>query len=491
MSLSLQPLSLSLRGITKRFGSTCALEHAELDVRGGTLHALLGENGAGKTTLMRMAFGMLQPDAGEIMVGGAIQRFRSSASAIAAGIGMVHQHFLLVNAMTVAENVALGEARGTRWFGRFNPRRTAARVRTIGVESGLVLDPSTRVTELSVGAQQRLEIVKALAREARLLILDEPTATLSPDEAQELYRWLRAFVDRGGTVVLITHKIREALGIADAVTVLRRGRTVLSGCPASLTESEVVTALLGQRRHVSVPQARTERVETGDVVMRLDGASVWDRSGITRLHDTSIEIRAGEVVGVVGVEGSGQRELLRLLAGRLVPNRGRVSRPEAVGFVPEDRVQDGLIPELSLIENAALVGAGAGWGQMPWQALSRSVAQLIDAFDVRTAGPHARARELSGGNQQKFLLGRELSTATRALVVENPTRGLDMVAAESITRNIVRAAHQLGVAVVYYSNDVEEVLQVSDRILVCFAGRVREAVSQSPEEVARAMVGAA
>ena len=292
-------------------------------------------------------------------------------------------------------------------------------------------------------------------------------------------------------MVLITHKIRDALNIADAITVLRRGRTALSGFRASLTESEVVTALMGQRRQVSVSQTRTERVEVGDVVMRLDNASVWERSGITRLHDTSIQIRAGEVVGVVGVEGSGQQELLRLLAGRLLPNRGRVIRPEAVGFVPEDRMQDGLIPELSLVENAALVGAGAGRGQMPWQALSRSVAQLIDAFDVRTEGPHARARELSGGNQQKFVLGRELSTATRALVVENPTRGLDMVAAESVTRNIVRAAHQSGVAVVYYANDVEEVLRISDRILVCFAGLVREVVSRLPEEVARAMVGAA
>ena len=484
------PLSLSLRDITKRFGGTVALDGALLTVRGRTLHALLGENGAGKTTLMRIAFGMLRADAGVVIVDGTERRFRSSADAIGAGIGMVHQHFLLVGAMTVAENVALGVVSSATGGSRFDPRAAAARVRQTGEETGLLLDPSARVAELPVGAQQRVELLKALTREARLLVLDEPTAVLAPAEASELYRWLRAFVGRGGTVVLVTHKLREALQVADDVTVLRRGRTVLSGRCSDFTEASVIRALLGE----SAPTAR-DRVAgraplTGEAVLRLDGVSVVDQAGVTRLRDATLEVRAGEIVGVAGVEGSGQHELLRVLAGRLAATSGRVMRPDVVGLVPEDRLRDALIPEFSLVENAALVGAGSARGRMPWRALTRRVAQFLESFEIRATGPQALASELSGGNQQKFVIARELFSAGKALVVDNPTRGLDIRATERVLRDITNAARTAGAAVVFHSSDLDEVLGLADRVYVCFAGHVSE-VRKEPTTIARAMVGAA
>ena len=369
--------ALSLRGITKRFGNVAALDGARFDVRRGTLHALLGENGAGKTTLMHLAFGILQPDAGSIEVDGVERHWRSSADAIAAGIGMVHQHFLLIPAMTVAENVALGD-RGV--FRRFDARAAADRVRRIGADTGLVLDPAARAADLPVGAQQRLEIVKALAREARLLILDEPTAVLSPAESKELYEWLRAFVAKGRTVVLITHKVREALVLADDVTVLRRGRTLLSGEVRQLEESAVMHAMVGgsvdERESLSVVS------EPGAVVMSLDRVSVTDHRGVQRLRDISIDVRSGEIVGVAGVEGSGHHELLRVLAGRLSPSDGSVRIPARTSFVPEDRLRDALIPSMTLVENLALKDAGTARGRMPWKEYARRAEATVRAHDV-------------------------------------------------------------------------------------------------------------
>jgi ABC-type uncharacterized transport system ATPase subunit len=375
--------ALSARGITKKFGSTVALDDAQFDVRRGTVHALLGENGAGKTTLMRIAFGMLQPDTGTIEVRGTTRRWTSSADAIAAGIGMVHQHFLLVPAMTVAENVSLGD-RGM--FGGFDPRVAAERVRRIGADTGLVLDASSRAGDLPVGAQQRLEIVKALARDAKILILDEPTAVLSPAESRELYAWLRSFVSRDGTVVLITHKVREALAIADDVSVLRRGRTVLSGASHALDESVVVDAMVGGAAAIEQRAPTTAPSAVGAPIISLQDVSVADERGVHALRDVSLEVRAGEIVGIAGVEGSGQRELLRILAGRLAPESGSVRIPLHVGFVPEDRLRDALIPTMSLFENLALKEAGTLRGTMRWSDFSRRAETAIRDHDVRTAG---------------------------------------------------------------------------------------------------------
>jgi simple sugar transport system ATP-binding protein len=478
-------LSLSLRGVTKRFGSTVALDGAELAVRAGTLHALLGENGAGKTTLMRLAFGMLRADAGTIVLGGVERRWQSSADAITAGIGMVHQHFLLVPAMTVAENVALGTH---GFFSGFDPRRVANHVRQLGSQTGLLLDPDARVSELPVGAQQRLEIVKALARDAQLLILDEPTAVLSPRESHELYAWLREFVAGGRTAVLITHKVREALAVADDVTVLRRGRTVLFGEVSGLSEGAVVRALLGEQLGDSGAETEAPASSTfGGPVLVLERGTVIDARGVTRLREASLEVRAGEIVGVAGVEGAGQHELLRVLAGRLTPTRGTVRLPRRIGFVPEDRLRDALIPDMTLVENLALKEAASARGVMPWRAYGARTRATVRGHDVRTGGVDSLVGTLSGGNQQKFVLGRELEGAPEALVVENPTRGLDIRATAQVLGRL-HAARAEGVAVVAYSSDLDEVMSIADRLVVCFAGRLLP-VATDAEAAARAMVG--
>ncbi len=474
-------LHLSLDAITKRFGATLALDNASITVRGGTLHALLGENGAGKTTLMRLAFGMTQPDSGVIALNGTPCHWRSSAGAIAAGIGMVHQHFLLVPAMTVAENVALGD-RGV--FTGFSPRDAADRVRRIGAETGLILDPDSRVGDLPVSAQQRLEIVKALARNAKFLILDEPTAVLTPREAQELYEWLRGFVIRGGTVVLITHKLREALSIADDVTVLRRGRCVLSAPAAELNETTIVQAMLGGRID---PSPVPEKGTVGPVVLRIMDVAVDDDQGVRRLTEATLDISAGEIVGVAGVEGSGQRELLRVLAGRVQPTTGQVRIPERVGFVPEDRHRDALIPEMTLVENVALQDASLRTGRMQWASIASQTAALVHAHDVRTADITVPVASLSGGNQQKFVLARELAGAPPALIAENPTRGLDVRATAQVLLQL-RQARAQGVAIVVYSSDLDEILALADRIVVCFNGRVISTQADG-DAIARAMIG--
>jgi len=482
-----QPPALSLRGISKRFGQTLALDAAELLVRPGSVHALLGENGAGKSTLMRIAFGMQQPDTGTIEVSGRTYNWKSSAAAIDAGLGMVHQHFLIVPAMTVAENVALGD-RG--FFRAFNPRVAAERVRRIGELTGLVLDPSARACDLPVGAQQRLEIVKAMARDARLLIFDEPTAVLSPHETVELYAWMRRFVEGGKAVVLITHKVREALAVADDVTVLRRGRSVLTGQSHSLAESDVVGALLGEAA-TAFPAARSPTasvVTPGKVVIRLNSVSTAALTGGATLRECSAEVRAGEILGIAGVEGAGQRELLRVFAGRLVPERGVVTGPARTGFVPEDRQRDALIGELSLVENFAMKEAAERSGTMPWTSYEARTANAIQSHDVRAGSTAVQAATLSGGNQQKFVIGRELEGSPDALIVENPTRGLDIRATSEVLTQL-RAARDAGVAVVAYSSDLDEVLSVADRMLVCFNGTVTETAVDATA-VGRAMLGA-
>ncbi len=493
-----------LADVVKRYGETTALDGASLAVGAGTLHAVLGENGAGKTTLMRVAFGLVRPDAGEVRVYGAARRFASPAAAIAAGVGMVHQHFTIVPAMTVAENVALGGR------GRFDPQSAADRVRAVGAETGLTLDPAAVAGALPVAAQQRLEIVKALARAARVLILDEPGAVLSPDEADELLAWLRRWVDGGGTAVLVTHKLRDALRHADAVTVLRRGRTVLArpvgrGADA-LTEAALATAMLGEGATAPAPEVAADPAALAGAAPddRRDGAPARDRTavvradrvraadawGVVRVRDATFSLYAGEIVGVAAVEGSGQYELLRLLAGRLAPTAGTLERPAQVAFIPEDRQRDALLVDASLAENLALAGAGARRGRVAWRALADRAAALAAAFDVRGGGPATPAAALSGGNQQKFVVARELAggVAPALVVAENPTRGLDIRASAAV-RARLRAARDAGAAVVVYSSDLDEVLALADRVVVVYDGRVLEA-ARDREVVGRLMLGA-
>ncbi|MCE2901068.1 MAG: ABC transporter ATP-binding protein [Gemmatimonas sp.] len=481
---------LSLEGITRSFGVVRALDEASLTVRCGTVHALLGENGAGKSTLMRVAFGLLQPDAGVIRWQGAPVTLRSPAAALASGIGMVHQHFTLVGAMTVAENVALGG------HGRFDPAAAAARVRDVAARAGLVLDPDARVDTLPVGAQQRAEIVKALARDVQLLILDEPTAVLAPAEATELLAWVRRHADAGNAVVLITHKLRDALAVADDITVLHKGHTVLTTPARETTQEALATAMLGARATSGSTTAPTltetathtaARAHTGTAVLSAHAVSWRDARGVQRVRDASLEVRAGEIVGLAAVEGAGQHELLRLLAGRLPPTSGRLVRPDAVGFVPEDRHRDALLLDAPLFENTALRDAGRRQGRMDWRAFRSRTASLLSAFDVRAPHPGVAVRTLSGGNQQKFVLGRELADTPPALVVENPSRGLDFRATAAV-QQALRVARDAGTAVVMYSSDLDEVLLLADRVYAMHAGRVYE-VTGDREAVGRAMLG--
>lgn len=480
------PDALVLAGVTRRFGNVKALDAATLRVRAGTVHAVLGENGAGKTTLMRVAFGLIQPDAGSVQVRGIVRKFASPGDALAAGIGMVHQHFTLVPAMTVAENVALGA------HGHFGAQGWATRVQEIGFNTGLLLDPTARVEDLSVGAQQRCEIVKALARNVELLILDEPTAVLAPAESQELLKWMRGFANSGGTVVLITHKLRDALSFADDITVLRRGATVLSKTVPELSESELTSAMLGEAGSAksagaSPTSANTLTGNTAKVVLSAQNATHRDSTGVLRVQNASLEVREGEIVGIAAIEGAGQRELLRLLAGRLLPTTGKITTSSTIGFVPEDRHADALMLSASLVENVALRNAGSRSGRMPWPELRNATREIIAEYQVRANGVDVEARTLSGGNQQKLIVGRELANAPAALVVENPTRGLDFQATAAM-HEALRAARNRGTAVLIYSSDLDEVLELSDRVFVMHSGILRES-NHDRDAVGRAMLG--
>ena len=483
--MTASPPRLELTAIRRQYGQVTALDDAGIVVHRGEVHALLGENGAGKSTLMKIAFGLEQPDAGTIRIDGTTLRFRSPADAMASGVGMVQQHFALVDAMTVAENVALATP------GRYDLAASREALLRAGRESGLLLDPDAVVGELPVGAQQRLEIVRALVRDSRILILDEPTAVLAPAEAADLLAWTRRFADDGGSVVIIAHKLREILPIADRVTVLRRGRTVLRGEPvAAVTETSLSEAMLGtSATPAATAVARTDSAPAGAPVIVLTNVGAEDRRGVVRLRDVTLSVRSGEIVGIAAVEGAGQRELLRILAGRMSATRGTVSLPDTIGFVPEDRQRDAVVLESSLTENVALRNAGARRGLMDWSTLRAQTATLMATHDVRANGPDSALRGLSGGNQQKLVLGRELAASPAALVVENPTRGLDIRATAAI-HAALRQARADGTAVVVYSADLDEVLALADRVIVVAGGVVRQTTGQR-DEVGRAMLSTA
>ena len=477
--------ALELLHIGKRYGAVVALEDVRLVVRRGTIHALLGENGAGKTTLMRVAYGMVRPDTGHIRVSGHETRLTSPLDAIGVGIGMVHQHFTLVPAMTVAENLALGGR------GRLRAREMVARVHAIAERTGFALDPDVRVESLPVGAQQRVEIAKALARNATTLILDEPTALLAPSEIEDLQRWLRNYVGTGNSAVLITHKLREALTVADDVTVLRRGRVAFAGPAPSTSAQQLTVAMIGSARADEGGTAAPS-IAIGAVVFAAERVGVTDRAGRFRIRDATFTVRGGELVGIAAVEASGQRELLRALAGRHEISTGSLTRPDVVGFVPEDRHQDAMLLDRSLSENLALRGAGRRHGLLAWTDVRARTAALVRAYDIRTGDADARARELSGGNQQRLVLARELEAtsdqaAPCALVVENPTRGLDVHAAAAVHRRL-REACGRGGAIIAYSSDLDELLALASRVLVIFNGTVRE-VPIDRVAIGRAMLG--
>jgi ABC-type uncharacterized transport system ATPase subunit len=476
--------ALSLIGIRKRYGAVVALDKASLAIQPGTVHALLGENGAGKTTLLRIAYGLTMPDEGGIQVDGRELRIRSPADAIRSGIGMVQQHFTLVPAMTIAENVALGVA---------TARRLSAETSALASEVGLQLDSTTPVRELSISEQQRVELLKALSRGARVLILDEPTAALAPSDADRLLAWLRAFRERGGSIVLITHKLREALEIADEISVLRNGALTWSGPRERATLDELVTAMLGETPPTTGSPHTDSREGTESVerhaVAHAVALDVRDTRGVTRVKDASLRIAAGEIVGVAGVEGSGTRELLLALAGRVKPSSGTLRLPNDIGFVPDDRHQEALLLDQSVAANVALRGAGRRRGWQGRRELESIAAGLVAANGIRVSSVGSPVSVLSGGNQQRLVLARELVGDPPLFVAINPARGLD-VAATSEIHGRLRRASRGGMAVVYHSPDLDELLEVSDRILVVFGGRVSE-VARDRDSVGRAMLGAA
>jgi simple sugar transport system ATP-binding protein len=500
------PPALELHGISKHFGRVAALTDVTLRVEAGQVHALLGENGAGKTTLMHVAFGLVRPDAGSIRVRGEAVAIASPSDAIAAGIGMVHQHFTLVPAMTVAENLVLGGR------GILRRERMSTTVREIADATGFTLEPDEQVETLAVGAQQRVEIAKALARRARLLILDEPTAVLAPAETEDLLRWIRGFADAGNAVVLITHKLPEALAVADEVTVLRQGRVVRASATADTSARELTVAMIGEEAakpgtfapdaRATARQSRADVEEAANEILAARNITVIDEQGRVRLRSASLVVRAGEIVGVAGIEGAGQRELLRALAGRAALTSGSVERPARVGFVPEDRHRDAVLLDRSLTENVALRGAGQRRGRMPWRAFRTWTGTLMRDFDVRAASIESTMRVLSGGNQQKLVLAREMMglanddpadrrsvTVQEALIVENPTRGLDVRATADVHARLL-AARDRGVAIVLYSSDLDEVLALATRVTVVRDGMLSE-VPPDRDAVGRAMLGTA
>lgn len=471
--------ALELRGITRSFGALIALDDASLRVRRGTIHGLLGENGAGKTTLMRVAYGVVAPDRGAIFVDGTARHFHSPSDAIAIGIGMVQQHPANVPAMRVWENVLLGGR------GILNPASGRDRIRRLASELGFTLDPDQLTADLPVASQQRLDILKAVSRGARILVLDEPTAILTPSESRELYAWLRGFANQGGTVVVITHKLPEARAHTDDLTVLRGGRTVLSQPTAATTTDALTSAMIGEVLTTRALPASEK--PPGGAVIAVAQLTLLDERGLPAIRGATFDVHAGEIVGIAGVEGSGHHHLLLGLAGRAVVAGGSVRAPADIGLIPEDRHRDAVVLDFTLQENVGIRGAGARQGRMPWGGISRRTDELISRFDVRARGRRDRMATLSGGNQQKVVLARELDGDPRAVVAENPTRGLD-IRATAFVRGRLRAARDAGIALVVYSSDLDELLELADRVLVVHAGAVVE-VPRDPFRIGAAMLG--
>ena len=476
---------LRMSHVRKAFSGTVVLDDVSFELATGTIHALLGENGAGKTTLMRIAFGLEPADHGDTIAGSPPRPIRSPVDAITAGLGMVHQHFTNVPAMTVAENVVLGGR------GRFDEGAVARTIADIGERTGLRLDPRAMAGSLSVAGQQRLEIVKSLAQGARALILDEPTAVLAPTEAAELLEWLRRFTGAGNAAILITHRLDEALRVADEVTVLRRGRCVLRSPANLLDKTRLSEAMIGESEPVTVQSDMTPRESGAAIAARLEGVTVPHerQRGVDVLADVTLSVERGEILGIAALDGNGQRELVRLLAGRVRAYRGRASIPNVVGFVPEDRQRDALVLDESLTFNMALDGAGRRRGIVGWAEQRERTQRVIASYDVRGGSPETTARALSGGNQQKFVLGRELDASPEMIVVENPTRGLDIRATAAVHKRLRQAAAD-GAAVVLYSQDLDEVMALATRVVVVHRGRVRN-VPMDRAVVGRAMLGVA
>ncbi len=477
--------AVSLRGITRRFGPVIANDGVSLDLAPGEIHALVGENGAGKSTLMRVLYGLLQPDAGAIEVDGHPVRIHRPADAMRLGLGMVHQHFMLVDTLTVAENVVLGREPGSA-LGGLDRAAAEREVAALAARHRLPVDPRARVAGLAVGVQQRVEILKALHHGARVLILDEPTAVLTPHEVDDLFQILRALNAQGATIVLITHKLAEVKALAHRVTVMRDGRVVGGGEAGTLSTEAIAELMVGRPLAGLAPRAVTAATTP---LLELRLLDALDDRGLPAVRQVSFTVRGGEILGIAGVEGNGQSELIECIAGLRAPERGEIAvagRPLAgrspgacfaagLAHIPADRLRRGLVPPMTLSENLILGRHGErelGSGPLlSRRAVESRAASLLAEHDVRPAVPRMRAEQLSGGNQQKLIAARELSRGAPVLLAAHPTRGVDLGAAEAIHRRLL-AERNAGRAVLLVSSDLAEVQALSDRVCVMYEGRI-------------------
>jgi ABC-type uncharacterized transport system ATPase subunit len=479
-------MKLELKGITKRFGTLVANDSIDLVVESGEIHSLLGENGAGKSTLMNVLYGLYKADEGQILLDGKPATFSGPGAAMAAGIGMVHQHFMLIPVFTVAENVALGHE-PTKKLGVLDLDAARKLVNDISSKFGFDVDPDALVEDLPVGVQQRVEIIKSLARDAKILVLDEPTAVLTPQETDELMEIMRGLAKSGTSIVFITHKLREVKAVADKITVIRQGKVVGQAMPTADT-AELASMMVGRDVDLKV-EKKTK--EPGGVVLKVDDVSVLDDRQQRAVNNVSFEVHAGEILAIAGVQGNGQTELAEAILGLrqlhtasgdiLISDksvRGESVRSileNGVGYVPEDRKKDGLVSEFSIAENLMLNGSFTapftkGLGIL-FADRNRIADKLVKEFDVRTPSAATLAGKLSGGNQQKVVLARELSREVKLLIVSQPTRGVDVGSIEFIHERLVEERNN-GKAVVLISTELDEVMALADRIAVMYRGKI-------------------
>ncbi len=495
---------LEMRGITKRFPGVVANDGVDFDLRKGEVHALLGENGAGKSTLMNILYGLYKHDEGEILMNGRPVSFGSAKDAIDRGIGMVHQHFMLIPVMTVAENIVL-EVEPTKAGVLLDYDAAVERVRDISTRFGLAVDPSAKVENISVGQQQRVEILKALYRNAEILILDEPTAVLTPQEAGELFGIIKSLQAGGTSIIFISHKLNEVLEIADRITVLRRGKKIDTVPRAGATEEGLARMMVGREVLLRVEK---KPAEPGETLLEVRDLGVDDDRGLPAVRDVSFAVHAGEIVGLAGVEGNGQSELIEALTGLRAAESGEIvvagrvihhgsarkMLDSGVGHIPEDRQRRGLVLEFTIAENIALHDYSSppdsrfGW-LFPRRLIQRA-ARLIREFDVRGGGPTTRGGALSGGNQQKVVVAREIARDPRVLVAAQPTRGLDVGAIEYLHRRLVEERDE-GRAILLVSLELDEVLSLSDRVLVMYEGQIvgEHTPDVTEEEIGLEMLG--
>jgi simple sugar transport system ATP-binding protein len=498
-------MKLELRGITKRFPGVVANDNVNLALNTGEVLSLIGENGAGKSTLMSVLYGMYKPDEGNIIIDGEPQVFSSPADAIAAGIGMVHQHFMLVPVFTVAENVVLG-VEPTGALGKLNIDEARRMVREISDKYNLDLDPDAVIENLPVGVQQRVEIVKVLLRDAKVVVFDEPTAVLTPSEIIEFFQIVKTLVSAGRGVVFITHKLKEALNIADRIAVLRRGKVVGEVDPGAATESQIAEMMVGRPVQLTVDK---RVADVGAAVLKVTDLTVLDADGRTHVENISFEVHAGEIVGVAGVQGNGQTELVEALTGLRKATGGTItldgkdlthSDPRerhqmGMAHIPEDRQRQGLVGGLSVAENLVLTryhdDQFSHGVLVDWDAANAIADTLIGEYDIRTPNKETGVGTLSGGNQQKVIVARELSRDLRLTIAAQPTRGVDVGSIEYIHSRIVKE-RDAGTAVLIVSTELDEVMALSDRLLVMYRGRVvaeLDPKNVTPMEVGLYMAG--